>query len=303
MKRIYNSRRSIQKLTNTKKNRLSRMLTTAILFMLLLLQVIHAITYVETIEWDNLNLISSPQNVPQVTPTPLYNPDDIVVINNIIDANKLKWLPTMPVDGTYVDPNWTGVLWSEDETNKRIITLMIEDLSLEGTLDVSGLAHLKWLTCNDNALTSINISGLLNLVYLNCADNSIEHLDISNLANLKTLMCHNNNLESLDVSNCTQIESLYCQNNLLASFKINDLENLEHLNCSGNSLMSLKLNEKAPYQYINVSDNDMEYESDIIGQMIDWDAIDFIFSPQNTPSGNLAPPTPHAPPTPQFEIP
>jgi len=231
---IYNLLRSIQQLRNRRKNRLFRMSTVAITLALWLIPAVHTVAQ-------------------------KYNKGDIAVINAIIDVNKLSWTPVAPVDGTYVDTSWSGVIWSEEETNRRIVTLFVDDKSLEGTLDVSGLTSLEWLSCNDNALTAINVSGLVNLVYLNCAGNRLESLEVSELENLKTLMCNNNKLKWLKANDCTNLESLYCQNNILTSLKLSELENLEHLNCSYNSLTLLELNTSASYEYINISYNNAAY--------------------------------------------
>ena len=58
---------------------------------------------------------------------PVYNPGDIAVINAIIDNNGLKW-EKVPEDGSYIPDDWgikdmycTGVKWSIDEMNKRML--------------------------------------------------------------------------------------------------------------------------------------------------------------------------------------
>ena len=208
----------------------------------------------KNITWNGENYIFYPQNTP---PAPTYYPEDIAVINTIITLNELDWELTMPVDGTYVDPSWTGVIWSgdEDETNRRIVKLFVEDQSLVGALDVSGLTNLEWLNCNNNALEAINVSGLANLEYLNCSGNLLESLEIS------------------------------------------DLENLDYLNCSDNALTSIALNENASYSYINVSENYLEDENAVTNQTIDWDEENYIFHDQKTQSEPPTPPTPPEPPT------
>jgi Leucine-rich repeat (LRR) protein len=180
--------------------------------------------------------------------TPLYNPDDIAVINAMIDNNGLQCTKADPTDGSYVPADWTiswdtypfhGIFWSDDAANKRIVYLYVSSQSLTGILDVSNLTSLQSLNCSNNSLTELNVSNLTNLQSLYCYSNSLPELNISNLTNLQWLDCSNNNLTALDVSNLTNLQYLYCSDNSLTELDVSNLTNLWNLGCGGNSLTEL----------------------------------------------------------------
>jgi len=110
-----------------------------------------------------------------------YNPGDIAVINAIINNNGLQWTKANPADGSYVPADWTGVTWSDDAENKRIITLNVVSRLLSGALDVSGLTNLQYLNCGVNKLTSLDVSGLTNLQQLYCYGNNLTVLNLTGL--------------------------------------------------------------------------------------------------------------------------
>ncbi|NLH58709.1 MAG: hypothetical protein GX461_04740, partial [Clostridiales bacterium] len=89
-----------------------------------------------------------------------YHVADIEVINNIIDDNGLDW-EKAPEDGSSVPSDWDDyVEWSEGPSNRRITQLSLWQLGLSGTLDVSGLSDLEWLSCSENNLSELDLSGL-----------------------------------------------------------------------------------------------------------------------------------------------
>ena len=94
--------------------------------------------------------------MPIIAATPgTYNAGDIAVINRIIANNGLNWTTADPADGSYVPGGWTGIVWSDDNTDKRILELDVSGKNLAGTLDVAGLTDLNLLNCRDNRLTAL----------------------------------------------------------------------------------------------------------------------------------------------------
>jgi len=93
-----------------------------------------------------------------------YNAGDIAVINNIIANNGLDWTPA-PTDGSSIPADWTGCSWTSDASNKRITYLDVFSKFLNGTLNVSGLNNLQYLSCYYNQLTELDLKRLNNLVY------------------------------------------------------------------------------------------------------------------------------------------
>ena len=195
----------------------------------------------------------------------IYNADDIAVINAIIDNNNLSWTKASPA-GSYVPADWTGVTWSSDAADKRIVELNISNSSLDGALDVTGLTALEYLDASSgtykdsmpgNNLTSLNVSGLNALSYLNCGYNNLISLDVSGCNALVTLYCFDNNLTSLDVSDCTALEKLVCDVNNLTSLDLSGLNALEHLSCNTNNLTSLDVSDLNALEHLSCNFNNL----------------------------------------------
>ena len=173
--------------------------------------------------------------------SPLYNPGDIAVINALIAATGLGWNPTLPADGSWVHASWTGVTWSADAVNKRIIRLDVHTKFLTGSADVSGLTALVELRCHNNVnLNTLDVSGCTALQTLTCWNTNLNTLDVSGFTALQTLTCNNANLNSLDVSGCTALEALDCGINAnLSSLNVTGCTALQTLTCNGNNLNDL----------------------------------------------------------------
>ena len=231
-----------------------------------------------------------------------YHPNDIAVINDMIRNNGLGWSLADPEDGSQVPDDWTGIIWSDDEALKRVVSLDVNDCGLTGALTVSGLAKLEYLNCQGNGLGAIDVRGLINLEYLNCSENNLTELDASGLVNLHELVCFLSQLTSLNVSGLSNLEHLDCGNaygfegsrsivhpnefeygeNQISELDVSQLDNLDYLDCSGNLLTTLELSFIAPYSYIDVRYNIMESPASITGREIQWDEGSFLFSPQRT---------------------
>ena len=146
-----------------------------------------------------------------------YNSGDIAVINAMIDNNGLDWTKANPI-GDAIPGDWQ-VVWSADQTDKRIVRLFILDqspLPITGVLDFTGLSELFELTVTDASLTGLNVSGLINLEELFCHDTGISSLDVSGCAALTNLACDRNmDLSTLTLgihNDLTQINALNCPN-------------------------------------------------------------------------------------------
>jgi len=196
--------------------------------------------------------------------TPIYNPGDIAVINAIIDNNGLQWTKADPADGSYVPDDWTysiqsgqGIRWTNDEFNKRIQMLYINQQSLYGSLNVSELTNLFILMCQDNNLTSLDASGLIYLISISCANNNLSSLNISGSTNLANLYCANNQLSSLDVLEQTNFQIISCESNNLTSLNISTLTNLLSLSCNSNNLTSLDVSGLTNLQILGCMNNNL----------------------------------------------
>jgi len=108
-------------------------------------------------------------------PESTYNPGDIAVINTIIENNGLKWTKA-PADGSSVPRDWHigREMWSNDATNKRLVTLSFHNENITGDIDLRGLTSLEYFACNYRPqITALNLSGLTALRWLHCSDNQL----------------------------------------------------------------------------------------------------------------------------------
>ena len=216
-----------------------------------------------------------------------YNAGDMAVINAIIENNGLKWTKAEPADGNFTPEDWTGIKWSDDDSNRRIVQLIIQSASfgedieegtLTGTLDVSkltdlqyldcsnnrltslhvfGMTRLQTLRCNDNNLTSLNLSGCTGLRILNCNDNRLSSLDVTELKALRELYCGWNRLDALDVSGLTDLFSMVCSENNLGSLSLSGCAGLQALNCRANNLTALNVSGYTRLNELNCMDNQL----------------------------------------------
>jgi len=128
------------------------------------------------------------------SPPFFYNIGDIAAINDLIATNGLGWNPTLPADGSTVDPSWTGVTWGGPASDKRIVYLNLRNQGLTGSADLTALTALESLNCYGNSLTDLDVSGLTALKFLDCGSNMLTDLDVSDCTALALLYCDINNL-------------------------------------------------------------------------------------------------------------
>jgi hypothetical protein len=140
-------------------------------------------------------------------PPVIYNPGDLAVINGLIANNELPWDPTSPADGTVCDPSWAGVTWSSVPTDKRITGLDFTALGVTNAVNLSALAELQTLDFTGNAITSLTVTNLVSfdtliasncaaLVTLTCNNNALTTLDVHGCAALEYLNCSHNSLSN-----------------------------------------------------------------------------------------------------------
>ncbi len=145
------------------------------------------------------------------------------------------------------DPaTWTGVDWNQDgDTYKGVMYIGYHDewtdMSLAGSLDLSGFDFLERVYVGQNQISSINVSGDSNLVYLHCYANQLTALDCAGLAALDQLNCSVNNISALDVSTNTALTALWCAVNNLTALDVSANTELSSLDYSNNDLPSVDI--------------------------------------------------------------
>ena len=192
--------------------------------------------------------------------------DNVITAAQVQTAKNKGWEVKAQFDNSYVDwPGEHGLQiirrhfpsyefrqflhsrpFGEDSyiTNEELAE--VTEINLNDTFnwtvkDATGIGHfpaLKYLTCSDNKLTSLDVSKNTNLEKLYCGDNSLEALDVSKNTKLTYLSCRNNSLTSLDVSQNKALEELYCFGNNLTSLTISSTKNtaLKMVACSKNNI-------------------------------------------------------------------
>ncbi|MDO5969608.1 leucine-rich repeat domain-containing protein, partial [Flavivirga aquimarina] len=117
-------------------------------------------------------------------------------------------------------------------------------VSFNNIADLTGIeafVNITYLSCSNNALTSLDVSANTALTSLDCYDNALTSLDFSANTALTSLWCSSNALTSLDVSANTALTRLYCWNNNLTSLDVSANTALTFLDCRNNNLTSLNV--------------------------------------------------------------
>ncbi len=217
----------------------------------------------------------------------------------------------------YYDDDGDGTL-SEDERSVTYmsITAMLEDGetvsdltgieyfsslqilrysgSYDGTglekLDTTSLMDLTSLTCQGNALTSLDLSNNSFLERVNCSDNELETLLLPAGAPLTFLHCYANSLTSIDVSKLYYLQDFRCDQNRLTSLDISANTELTAFNCSSNSIMSLDLSANSSLGEVTeymIGDQELTRSAELIGDYFIVDYSDSGVNSENFVSSTL----------------
>ncbi|MDO4627882.1 MAG: fibronectin type III domain-containing protein, partial [Planctomycetia bacterium] len=178
-----------------------------------------------------------------VSVTAPYNENDFTKIRNFLEqtnAQGVKNGTTMNANYNADDPTtWSGVNWSENNDEKRVVYIHWRERGLAGDLDLTNCTMLECLECEHNQLTSLNVAGLEKLRELRSARNQITSLNVTGCVQLYSFGCNMNPLTSLDVTSCTALEELWCYSSQLTALDLSRNTQLQYLNCHSNPLTSL----------------------------------------------------------------
>ena len=161
---------------------------------------------------------------------------------------------------------------------KQLKLLGIDNNYELSLLDLTGMTQLKALSCEGNALTSLNLSACQNLESLVCNNNQLTTLDVSGLNKLETLTCFSNDLATLNLTGCTSMKNLDCSVNPKLStadfprsltslncsscnftqIETTKLPLLTNLTCDGNQIGTLNLTAQTKLTAINCGNNKIE---------------------------------------------
>ncbi len=120
-------------------------------------------------------------------------------------------------------------------------TIDLSNNNLVGTISLSGLTNIYWLTLNNNTITDIHLTDLPALTSLSLHYNQLSSLDVSALTWLSLLWTSNNHLTGLNLSWLITLGSLDVNTNLISSIDLSVANNLGSVNIAENPLIYINL--------------------------------------------------------------
>ena len=174
----------------------------------------------------------------------------VAQVVNISDAN-FKTILLAAKSTNTIAKDLSGVYFKIDANNDleiqvseamQVSYLDIPAYNVASLTGILNFKNLKYLSCQNNLLTSLNVSGLNELQNLYCNLNQLTTLDVSGAAKLEGLYCGDNKLENLNVDGLLSLEFLYCENNLISTLNAEGLAKLKIITCYNNTLTFLNLN-------------------------------------------------------------
>ncbi|MBS1535100.1 MAG: leucine-rich repeat domain-containing protein [Bacteroidetes bacterium] len=172
----------------------------------------------------------------------IINFQDAVFKAKLLQADPTNQIAKNLADNYFkIDANSDGEI---DVNEAMEVSLLNVSFSNVNSIDpIDSFINLKFLSCSNNNLSTIDVSTLVNLKTLACDGNQLSNLSLTNNFNLDYLACQNNLLTSIDVSALTNLKQLYCQNNSISSINVLGLLNFSILDCSNNLLTHLDVSE------------------------------------------------------------
>lgn len=157
----------------------------------------------------------------------------------IPDSNFEKFLISLGHDSGYAD----GKVLTSNISEVTALDIRPDNLFAK-IRDLTGIADftsLEILTCDGNALTTIDLSKNTALKTLNCAQNQLTSLNLVGAVNLESVYCDLNQLTSLDVSHNLKLDYIKCFSNSLTSLDLSANTKLYYIRCNSNPLTSLNV--------------------------------------------------------------
>lgn len=180
--------------------------------------------------------------------TPIYDKQDIAVINRLIEENNLDRPKNAP-------NQWEDIHWSDSQP-KRIEWMWLHTEQPIKVADLSGLSGLQELLWSSNGIDTLILPENVQQVYLSA--NQLKQIDCSKATNLRVLQLSHNQLTTLDVSGLLWLENLDVEGNQLTELTIQNLPQLESLNCMRNQLTELNLSVLPALQDLYCDKNQLE---------------------------------------------
>lgn len=153
---------------------------------------------------------------------------------------------------------------------KNLSVLATDNNFTLSSLDLSGMAKLKTLSCENNNLTALDLSDTKELTSLTCNNNQLKTLDVGGKTKLATLICYSNLLQKIDLTGCSSLKVLDCSMNKELS-EVSFPATLTTLNCSGCNFTQLNISSLTKMSDLHCDNN--KISSLDISQMKELTAI------------------------------
>ena len=178
----------------------------------------------------------------------------------IKDENFRKYLLT------YFDSDSDGKL-SKDEA-RAITEISCPEMEIKSLDGIQFMTSLEILNCRYNSIEGeLNLSGLASLKQLNADHNFYSKLDVSGCAALETLVANDNyyadpnaaglvfTLTEINLNGCKSLKVLKLQDNALVSLDLKDCTELEELDASYNALTWLNVSACSKLKLASIRTN------------------------------------------------
>ena len=105
-----------------------------------------------------------------------------------VDARGVKNGRKLNLNYSADDPDtWRNINWTDVGGEKRLVSALIENRSLVGTLDLSDCSALYWLACYYNDLDALSVANCTEMIELFCFEDHLSSLDITGCTALRYL--------------------------------------------------------------------------------------------------------------------
>ena len=148
--------------------------------------------------------------------------------------------------------------------NTKLQYVNVEKNRIGGDLDLSAMADLMQLYCNDNQLAALKVASS-RLTVLMAGGNKLESLDLTQCPNLTTVEAEDCRIASADLSSCTNLSMLWLGGNGMTDLKLPEepLARLTLLNVRDNKLTQLDFTKLPAVTELVVENNMLSGELDL----------------------------------------
>lgn len=129
------------------------------------------------------------------------------------------------------DKNPKNDVLSADEIKKVTDISVAYNKNIYDLTGIENFTSLKYLTCNDTGIISLDVSHFPELLYLTCNNTEIKELKVDKNIKLTNLYCYNTGIDAIDVCNNEELLLLNCEITNVAKVDVSNNEKLVRLFC------------------------------------------------------------------------